>query len=82
MKRCPHCNRVEADDALTFCRADGALLVRDGADTTETRIFPTGEVSGSPTGTTVLRSERAAAPPRPAFGLMIKTASRRSIVLT
>lgn len=27
MKRCPQCNRVEADDALVFCRTDGAALV-------------------------------------------------------
>jgi hypothetical protein len=29
MKRCPQCNRVETDDALTFCRADGPALIRD-----------------------------------------------------
>jgi TolB-like protein/Tfp pilus assembly protein PilF len=29
MKRCPQCNRIETDDALAFCRADGATLVRD-----------------------------------------------------
>src|SRR5437667_9578733 len=29
MKRCPQCNRVEHDDALTFCRVDGAALVSD-----------------------------------------------------
>jgi len=29
MKRCPHCNRVERDDALVFCRADGTALVND-----------------------------------------------------
>ena len=29
MKRCPTCNRVEADDSLAFCRADGARLVTD-----------------------------------------------------
>ena len=27
MKRCPQCNRVEADDSLTFCRTDGAALI-------------------------------------------------------
>ena len=26
MKRCPQCNRVEADEALKFCRVDGATL--------------------------------------------------------
>ena len=29
MKRCPTCNRIEADDALVFCRADGTGLVSD-----------------------------------------------------
>ena len=29
MKRCPHCNRVETDDALAFCRVDGATLIVD-----------------------------------------------------
>ena len=29
MKRCPQCNRIEADDVLAFCRADGAALVSD-----------------------------------------------------
>ena len=27
MKRCPQCNRVETDNALVFCRVDGAALV-------------------------------------------------------
>ncbi len=29
MKRCPQCNRVEADDSLAFCRSDGVALVSD-----------------------------------------------------
>ena len=29
MKRCPKCNRVETDDALAFCRADGEALISD-----------------------------------------------------
>src|SRR5438552_13668616 len=29
MKRCPQCNRVETDDALAFCRADGTALISD-----------------------------------------------------
>jgi eukaryotic-like serine/threonine-protein kinase len=29
MKRCPACNRVENDDTLVFCRADGTALVSD-----------------------------------------------------
>jgi eukaryotic-like serine/threonine-protein kinase len=27
MKRCPQCNRIETDDALVYCRADGTRLV-------------------------------------------------------
>src|SRR5262245_23579835 len=29
MKRCPQCNRVETDDTLAFCRADGTALITD-----------------------------------------------------
>ncbi len=29
MKRCPVCNRVEPDDTLGFCRADGTALISD-----------------------------------------------------
>jgi hypothetical protein len=29
MKRCPQCNRLETDEALKFCRVDGATLVID-----------------------------------------------------
>jgi TolB-like protein/Flp pilus assembly protein TadD len=29
MKRCPACKRVEPDDTLTFCRADGTPLIND-----------------------------------------------------
>src|SRR5947209_8494755 len=29
MKRCPACKRIENDDTLTFCRADGTPLVSD-----------------------------------------------------
>jgi TolB-like protein/Tfp pilus assembly protein PilF len=29
MKRCPACNRVEPDDTLAFCRADGTALISD-----------------------------------------------------
>lgn len=31
MKRCPQCHRVETDEALKFCRVDGATLVRDSS---------------------------------------------------
>src|SRR6266571_5385934 len=29
MKRCPACKRVEPDDALPFCRADGTILISE-----------------------------------------------------
>jgi TolB-like protein/Flp pilus assembly protein TadD len=35
MKRCPQCNRVETDEALKFCRVDGATLVSDSSTGTE-----------------------------------------------
>ena len=31
MKRCPECNRVETDEALKFCRVDGATLISDSS---------------------------------------------------
>ena len=31
MKRCPQCNRVETDEALKFCRVDGATLFSDSS---------------------------------------------------
>src|ERR1043166_3529388 len=31
MKRCPQCNRVESEEALKFCRVDGATLVSDSS---------------------------------------------------
>jgi len=27
MKRCPQCNRIDTDEALAFCRADGTALI-------------------------------------------------------
>jgi TolB-like protein/Tfp pilus assembly protein PilF len=35
MKRCPQCNRVETDQALKFCRVDGATLVSDSSSISE-----------------------------------------------
>src|SRR5215831_2501789 len=31
MKRCPQCHRFEQDEALKFCRVDGATLVSDSS---------------------------------------------------
>jgi len=35
MKRCPHCNRVETDQALKFCRVDGTTLVVDSGSVSD-----------------------------------------------
>jgi TolB-like protein/Flp pilus assembly protein TadD len=32
MKRCPQCHRVETDEALKFCRTDGATLVSESSN--------------------------------------------------
>ena len=43
MKRCPKCNRVESDESLAFCRADGTRLVKDSGSVSEssgTMKFP------------------------------------------
>jgi len=43
MKRCPQCNRVETDEALKFCRVDGATLVDAGDESSATRILPSSQ---------------------------------------
>jgi len=48
MKRCPTCNRVEADDTLAFCRTDGVALINDSGSVggeTQTAQFGSGPVS-------------------------------------
>ena len=46
MKRCPQCNRVQTDDALAFCRADGTRLIADTeASEPVTAILPTNPAS-------------------------------------
>jgi TolB-like protein/Tfp pilus assembly protein PilF len=56
MKRCPTCDRVETDDALAFCRADGTALVNDSlpldrdAGTAQLGFVPT----ASETATSIL----------------------------
>jgi len=48
MKRCPQCNRVETDEALRFCRVDGATLVSDSSSIDEAGTIKLG--SGHATG--------------------------------
>ena len=48
MKRCPQCNRVETDDALVFCRADGTALISESGSISgdaRTAKFGSGSVS-------------------------------------
>ena len=35
MKRCPQCNRLETDEALKFCRADGATLISESGSVSD-----------------------------------------------
>jgi len=77
MKRCPQCNRIETDEALKFCRVDGATLVDDATvadDSSATRILPgsqTGEQEvhkGQPQVTTsALEAGPQSRPRRPAL---------------
>jgi len=39
MRRCPQCHRVEADDTLAFCRADGSPLAEFSSEV-ETSLLP------------------------------------------
>jgi len=48
MKRCPQCHRLENDETLKFCRADGAVLVNDSSsisDETGTARLGSGSVA-------------------------------------
>ena len=60
MKRCPQCNRVEADDALIFCRTDGtALVAQEAGAGSRSRRQTAGDVHaplGSEAGTAQLGS--------------------------
>jgi Tol biopolymer transport system component len=50
MKRCPQCNRVEMDEALKFCRVDGATLIIDSSSVS-------GEAGTAKLGSGVVSSE-------------------------
>lgn len=78
MKRCPQCNRVETDDALMFCRTDGATLVEDASEA-HTSILPhrtDGNISRATGPTTTL-------PPQVpvSTSALPKTKSRKKIVI-
>jgi len=72
MKRCPQCNRVETDDSLLFCRADGTPLVEEPVAPEEaaTRTLPTPDQTNQSdartTGpTTALAAEQTKSAPLP-----------------
>lgn len=54
MKRCPKCNRVETDDALGFCRIDGATLVTSELPGSETTTVHPGPTAASESETDML----------------------------
>ena len=59
MKRCPTCNRVEADDALAFCRVDGSPLTEVSSEV-ETSLLPDAVTDPNyrrPTGPTTVLAE-------------------------
>lgn len=62
MKRCPQCNYIESDDALTYCRADGTLLVHCSFSFTdcETVVLK----NDAPSATTIIdeATDRSVAP--------------------
>ena len=96
MKRCPTCNHVEADDALVFCRVDGAPLIVSSSELG-------GEMGtaklGSPSGPTEIETSilphatnagisrgtgptTVLAPPSIATGQLAKPKRRRTAIVT
>src|SRR5215813_15440971 len=54
MKRCPQCNRVETDEALKFCRIDGATLVSESSSLGDARTAKLGPRDASEVNTSIL----------------------------
>ncbi|MGH9873549.1 MAG: FlgO family outer membrane protein [Pyrinomonadaceae bacterium] len=66
MKRCPQCNRVETDDALVFCRVDGAALIGDsGVVSADSGAVKSGSGSVNEIETSILPHRRDADMSRP-----------------
>src|SRR5437762_5360644 len=93
MKRCPSCNRVETDEALVFCRADGTRLVNDSSSLNSeagtAKLGPTAtesETSILPHTTDAAMSRATApttvlpAPPTATTGRLAKRKSRRTAI--
>lgn len=96
MKRCPQCNRVENDEALKFCRVDGATLVAEsGSPGSEAGTAQLGSgTEASEVHTSILPHKTDAGitrgtgptttlpPPTPATtGSLAKPKTRRAIVI-
>src|SRR5262245_14243772 len=54
MKRCPQCNRVETDEALKFCRVDGATLSDSASVNREAETVQLGSSSSGEIGTNIV----------------------------
>jgi adenylate cyclase len=61
MKNCPKCNRVETDETLKFCRADGTVLVSDSSSIdSEAGRARLASTTGSELHTSILPNNTAA----------------------
>jgi eukaryotic-like serine/threonine-protein kinase len=96
VKRCPQCNRVETDEALKFCRVDGATLVNDSSSIdqeTGTVKLGSGQVA-SETATGILPQapdanvNRATAPtavlstlPQATTDTLVKPRKRKTVII-
>src|ERR1043165_7518437 len=54
MKRCPQCNHLENDEALRFCRVDGATLVNVASIGTEAGTAQLGSLDATELHTSIL----------------------------
>ncbi|HJU91413.1 MAG TPA: hypothetical protein VJ656_00650 [Pyrinomonadaceae bacterium] len=95
MKRCPQCNRVETEDALKFCRVDGATLVSESTGLGEEA--GTAQLAGdaSEVHTSILphstqaNANRSTGPTTalpiastPATGALVKSLSTKPVLIT
>lgn len=81
MKRCPQCNQITTDDALSFCRADGVRLVQESgsfSDRETVDLLPDVPVAATPVpdesliaraaATNLLDASKATSPTRNLIG--------------
>ena len=62
MKRCPQCNRVEAEDTLAFCRTDGTALIHESGEVSDAGTATLGSGAASSEIETSLLSDLSTAP--------------------